>query len=187
MLLCKSKDNDGFAHGELTANTETDPLEISLHMQESAAKATSLEALNNALKTGQKNIVFDDDLTVNVADNDRTSAIRVDKEQGAADVVTLDGTGTVTSNGFGIWARAGAKVIVNGGNYVTTSTDDVHLVYANLGGYVEINGGTFSRDPSTQIAGNDKWDGLYGIKIEDGYKVVEKNIGGTIWYQVVPE
>lgn len=63
MLLCKSKDNDGFAHGELTANTETDPLEISLHMQESAAKATSLEALNNALKTGQKNIVFDFNLT----------------------------------------------------------------------------------------------------------------------------
>lgn len=170
-----------------------------------------LTELNNRIKSGAKYINFSTDMTVDVHQNDHYSAIRVDKTQGAADVVTLDGDATVTSNYFLIWAREGAKVIVNGGNYV--STGNSHLVYANLGGIVEINGGTFSgatadhffnisngdrgsiiikgglysRDPSTQIASNDVWNGTTGVKIEDGYKVVEENINGTIWYRVVPE
>lgn len=172
---------------------------------------TQLTELNNTIKSGVKNIYFANDVTIDVHQNDNYSAIRVDKSQGAADVVTLDGDATVTSNYFLIWAREGAKVIVNGGNYV--STGNSHLVYANLGGIVEINGGTFSgatadhffnisnsdrgsiiikgglysRDPSTQIASNDVWNGTTGVKIEEGYKVVEENIDGTIWYRVVPE
>ncbi len=170
-----------------------------------------LTELNNRIRSGAEYINFSTDMTVDVHQNDQYSAIRVDKNQGAADVVTLDGDATVTSNYFLIWAREGAKVIVNGGNYV--STGNSHLVYANLGGIVEINGGTFSgatadhffnisnsdrgsiiikgglysRDPSTQIASNDVWNGTTGVKIEDGYKVVEENIDGTIWYRVVPE
>ena len=170
-----------------------------------------LTKLNGRIQSGAEYINFSTDMTVDVHQNDHYSAIRVDKTQGAADVVTLDGDATVTSNYFLIWAREGAKVIVNGGNYV--STGNSHLVYANLGGIVEINGGTFSgetadhffnisnsnrgsiiikgglysRDPSTQIASNDVWNGTTGVKIEEGYKVVEENIDGTIWYRVVPE
>lgn len=170
-----------------------------------------LTKLNDRIQSGAEYINFSTDMTVDVYKNDNYSAIRVDKSQGAADVVTLDGDATVTSNYFLIWAREGAKVIVNGGNYV--STGNSHLVYANLGGIVEINGGTFSgetadhffnisnsnrgsiiikgglysRDPSTQIASNDVWNGTTGVKIEEGYKVVEENIDGTIWYRVVPE
>ena len=175
------------------------------------ALINQLTELNDTIRSGVKDIYFSKDLSIDVYQNDNYSAIRVDKSQGAADVVTLDGDATVTSNYFLIWAREGAKVIVNGGNYV--STGNSHLVYANLGGIVEINGGTFSgatadhffnisnsdrgsiiikgglysRDPSTQIASNDVWNGDTGVKIETGYKVVEEDIDGTVWYRVVPE
>lgn len=169
---------------------------------------TSLSDINDAIKGGAKNLFFDKDVSVNVDENDKYSAIRID---GADKKVALDGSGTVTSDYFVLWARDGATVNVNGGTYV--STGNSHLVYANLGGTVIINGGTFSgasadhffnisngdrgsiiikgglysRDPSTQIAGNDVWNGTTGVKIEDGYKVVEKDIDGTTWYEVVPE
>ena len=175
------------------------------------ALINQLTELNDTIRSGVKDIYFSKDLSIDVYQNDNYSAIRVDKTQGAADVVTLDGDATVTSNYFLIWAREGAKVIVNGGNYV--STGNSHLVYANLGGIVEINGGTFSgatadhffnisnsdrgsiiikgglysRDPSTQIASNDVWNGDTGVKIETGYKVIEEDIDGTVWYRVVPE
>lgn len=175
------------------------------------ALINQLTELNDTIRSGVKDIYFSKDLSIDVYQNDNYSAIRVDKSQGAADVVTLDGDATVTSNYFLIWAREGSKVIVNGGNYV--STGNSHLVYANLGGIVEINGGTFSgatadhffnisnsdrgsiiikgglysRDPSTQIASNDVWNGDTGVKIETGYKVVEEDIDGTVWYRVVPE
>ena len=172
-----------------------------------------LESLNAAIRSGKTHLIIVSDFTVDVAQNDSYSAVRVDKDQDAADVVTLDGDCEITSNKFCIWARSGAKVIINGGHYTSTGTS--HLVYANSGGVVEINGGVFeltneggeqmfnisngdrgsiiikgglfSRNPSTQIASNDKWNNGTGIKIEDGYEVVEKLIDGKTWYEVVPE
>lgn len=133
-----------------------------------------------------------------------------------ADQIILDGKdgSKVESNRFVIWAGEGADITVKGGTYETTGT--THLIYVNMGGKVTIEGGTFIKaasgepmfnmanydgkcgqiiikgglynvDPSTQIASNDRWNGTVGIKIEDGYKVVEVDVDGTTWYQVVAE
>lgn len=173
----------------------------------------SLSDINGAINGGAEDIVFDKDVSVNVEENDDWSAIKVNPSKGANEVVNLDGTGSVKSDKFVIWSTNGATVNINGGTYETTG--NTHLIYVNAGGKVVVNGGKFiapavgdlmfnmaqaapngqiiikgglySRDPSTQIASNDVWNGTTGVKIEDGYKVVEKDIDGTTWYEVVPE
>lgn len=137
------------------------------------------------------------------------------KQPNMADQIILDGKdgSKVESNRFVIWAGEGADITIKGGTYETTG--DTHLIYVNMGGKVTIEGGTFIKapgdlmfnmanydgkngqiiikgglynvDPSTQIAYNDRWNGTVGIKIEDGYKVVEVDVDGTTWYQVVAE
>ena len=174
----------------------------------------SLTNIKDAIANGKSNINIAGNFTVNTADNDGWSAIRVD---GSGKNVTIGGNGTVTSNKFCIWSRDGAEVTINGGNFVTTT--NTHVVYANLGAKVVINGGKFSisdtntepifnvanydgtypsiiikggiysKDPRTQIARNDTWNPEtgFGIKIEDGYTVQTTSIDGVNWYQVVPE
>lgn len=181
-----------------------------------AASITDSASIDAVINSGAGNIMVDGSTVVDVPDDGWTALYFCkEKHPGMADKIVLDGNGSVKSNKFVIWGRTGADITIKGGTYETTGTS--HLIYVNEGGKVTIEGGKFiapagagceqmfnmantakggqivikgglySRDPSTQIAGNDVWNGTTGVKIEDGYKVVEKNIDGTTWYEVVPE
>lgn len=141
-------------------------------------------------------------------DKDTTSALTAMDNA----TLTINGEGTVFARDIPIKAMSGGKIIINGGTYNKGDSYN-GLLLAMSGGIIEINGGTFrdalgyeSRtlqvdnenpgliiirggsfykfDPrSSNTEDIHEGDDTIGIKIAEGYKVVQDGD----WYNVVPE
>lgn len=125
--------------------------------------------------------------------------------------ITINGGNFNATRGIVAWAGNGAHITINDGNFISSGSDDIELIYSSGGiidiyggffhnqgwesrpvnvananrgtGFINIYGGTFVNfDPST--GGDDPSN----IKVMDGYKVVsETQANGDIWYSVVAE
>ena len=129
--------------------------------------------------------------------------------------ITIQGEGTVDGSGTSdikqaVYAHgAGAYVVINSGTYISPDSTG-ELIYADAGGHITINGGTFkhSKDPkwtlnlkdnsgsTIVVKGGSFWeydpsnsttepDGPVSF-VAKGYKVVEEERADGTWYTVVP-
>ena len=152
--------------------------------------------------------------TVNSATSDGY-AIGVENEN--ADLpttITIQGEGTVDGSGNSnikqaVYAHgAGAYVVINSGTYISPDSTG-ELIYADAGGHITINGGTFKhsvpkwtlnlKDNSGStivVKGGSFWEydpsnsttepGDPVSFVAKGYKVVEEERADGTWYTVVP-